>query len=85
MRPNGTTGYPGRTYRFHTRPVVYEFGHGLSYSTFEHRFSSEPLHLHFNGDQNLHDCYVDNDAEITNAPGTQPSALDPPGMLQFVA
>ncbi|KAG0556369.1 hypothetical protein KC19_11G048200 [Ceratodon purpureus] len=45
MRPNDTTGYPGRTYRFHTQPVVYEFGHGMSYSTFEYRFLSSPVVL----------------------------------------
>ena len=43
MRPNASTGYPGRTYRFYTQPVVYEFGHGISYSTFEHRFTSFPI------------------------------------------
>lgn len=54
MRPNGATGYPGRTYRFHTLPVVYEFGHGLSFSAFEYRFSSQPLHLNIPADQDLH-------------------------------
>eukprot|EP00760_Papus_ankaliazontas_P031037 PhM_4_TR5169/c3_g1_i1/m.79927 len=34
MRPNTTTGNPGRTYRFFTGTPVYPFGHGLSYSTF---------------------------------------------------
>jgi beta-D-xylosidase 4 len=45
MRPNATTGYPGRTYRFHTQPVVYRFGHGMSYSTFQYRFTSSPVVL----------------------------------------
>ena len=45
MRPNHTTGYPGRTYRFHTSPVVYLFGYGLSYSSFSYRFSSPPIAL----------------------------------------
>ena len=35
MRPNPATGNPGRTYRFHQNPVVYPFGHGLSYSKFQ--------------------------------------------------
>eukprot|EP00466_Bigelowiella_natans_P013777 jgi/Bigna1/92882/estExt_fgenesh1_pm.C_900002 len=34
MRPDGK-GYPGRTYRFYTGEPVYEFGHGMSYTTFE--------------------------------------------------
>jgi len=78
MRPNGTTGYPGRTYRFHRQPVVYQFGHGLSYSEFEYRFSSEPLHLKVRDDQNLH-YYLDNN--ITNSK-TQPTVLNP-GMFQL--
>ncbi|KAH9310561.1 hypothetical protein KI387_025596, partial [Taxus chinensis] len=35
MRPNITTGYPGRTYRFYTGETIYEFGYGLSYTTFK--------------------------------------------------
>ncbi|KAL7157208.1 hypothetical protein ABFS83_02G062100 [Erythranthe nasuta] len=42
MRPNPTTGYPGRTYRFYTGPTVYPFGYGLSYSGFKHLLA-EPL------------------------------------------
>ncbi|PRQ22748.1 putative xylan 1,4-beta-xylosidase [Rosa chinensis] len=34
MRANTSRNYPGRTYRFYTGKTVYEFGHGLSYSTF---------------------------------------------------
>eukprot|EP01018_Ginkgo_biloba_P015514 Gb_39728 [translate_table: standard] len=34
MRPNSTSGYPGRTYRFYTGETVYEFGYGLTYTTF---------------------------------------------------
>eukprot|EP01088_Endostelium_zonatum_P017320 TRINITY_DN5050_c0_g1_i2.p1 TRINITY_DN5050_c0_g1~~TRINITY_DN5050_c0_g1_i2.p1 ORF type:complete len:434 (-),score=89.62 TRINITY_DN5050_c0_g1_i2:47-1348(-) len=41
MRPNTTTHSPGRTYRFFTGQPVYEFGHGLSYTTFLYRFSLE--------------------------------------------
>lgn len=38
MRPvNG----PGRTYRFYTGDAVYQFAHGLSYSTFEYTFSTD--------------------------------------------
>ncbi|KAF7837749.1 beta-D-xylosidase 1-like [Senna tora] len=36
MRPNAASGYPGRTYRFYKGPVVFPFGHGLSYSRFTH-------------------------------------------------
>lgn len=35
MRPKISTGYPGRTYRFYTGDTVYNFGYGLSYTTFE--------------------------------------------------
>jgi len=34
MRPNATTGNPGRSHRFYTGDAVYKFGHGLSYTTF---------------------------------------------------
>ena len=36
MRPNSTTGNPGRTYRFYTGDPVFRFGEGMSYTTFEH-------------------------------------------------
>lgn len=42
MRPNPTTGYPGRTYRFYKGPVVFPFGHGLSYSRFSHSLALAP-------------------------------------------
>jgi len=35
MRPNSSSGYPGRTYRFYTGNPVYKFGDGLTYSKFE--------------------------------------------------
>lgn len=34
MRSNIAKGYPGRTYRFYKGPLVYPFGHGLSYTKF---------------------------------------------------
>ncbi|KAL2341705.1 hypothetical protein Fmac_009645 [Flemingia macrophylla] len=42
MRPNPATGYPGRTYRFYKGPVVFPFGHGLSYSRFTHTLAQGP-------------------------------------------
>ena len=36
MRPNATTGYPGRGYRFYTGDAVYRFGAGLSFSKLTH-------------------------------------------------
>lgn len=40
LRPDQSTGYPGRTYRFYTGPKVYEFGYGLSYSNYTYEFTS---------------------------------------------
>jgi len=40
MRPSTNTGNPGRTYRFFPGPVVYEFGFGLSYTTFVYTYTS---------------------------------------------
>ena len=34
MRPNATSGNPGRGYRFYTGTPVFAFGEGMSYSTF---------------------------------------------------
>ncbi|GMF23761.1 unnamed protein product [Phytophthora lilii] len=42
MRPTLVTGNPGRTYRFFTGTPVYEFGFGLSYTTFHKAWSIEP-------------------------------------------
>ncbi|XP_043721900.1 probable beta-D-xylosidase 2 [Telopea speciosissima] len=41
MRSNPATGYPGRTYRFYKGPVVYPFGHGLSYTHFVHTIAAD--------------------------------------------
>ncbi|XP_026446958.1 probable beta-D-xylosidase 7 [Papaver somniferum] len=38
MRPNPTSGYPGRTYRFYTGENVFKFGYGLSYSKYVYEF-----------------------------------------------
>ncbi|KAG6487661.1 beta-D-xylosidase 1-like [Zingiber officinale] len=45
MRANPSTGYPGRSYRFYSGPVVYPFGHGLSYSVFTHSLVLAPSRL----------------------------------------
>lgn len=42
MRSNPTKGYPGRTYRFYSGPVLYPFGHGLSYTSFSHSVAHAP-------------------------------------------
>jgi len=34
LRPNASTGNPGQTYMWYTGEPVYEFGHGLFYTTF---------------------------------------------------
>ncbi|KAK1308142.1 Beta-xylosidase/alpha-L-arabinofuranosidase 2 [Acorus calamus] len=45
MRPDPSTGYPGRTYRFYTGETVYSFGDGLSYSHFSHHLVKAPPKL----------------------------------------
>ena len=41
MRPSGTS--PGRTYKFYTGQAVYEFGTGLSYTTFIYSWSNNTM------------------------------------------
>ncbi|KAL8159322.1 hypothetical protein V2J09_000859 [Rumex salicifolius] len=40
MRADVSSGYPGRTYRFYRGDKVFEFGHGLSYTTYSYHFIS---------------------------------------------
>ncbi|XP_059279846.1 probable beta-D-xylosidase 7 [Lycium ferocissimum] len=40
MRPVSSDGYPGRTYRFYNGPKVFEFGYGLSYTSYSYVFAS---------------------------------------------
>lgn len=42
MRSDPSRGYPGRTYRFYTGPVVYSSGYGLSYSTYSYSILQAP-------------------------------------------
>ncbi|XVF72724.1 hypothetical protein PTKIN_Ptkin12aG0143200 [Pterospermum kingtungense] len=42
MRSSANRNYPGRTYRFYRGPVLYPFGHGLSYTNFVHTIASAP-------------------------------------------
>lgn len=42
LRANPSNGYPGRTYRFYKGPVVFPFGHGLSYTKFVHKLVQAP-------------------------------------------
>ncbi|KAL0733399.1 hypothetical protein Bca4012_009609 [Brassica carinata] len=42
MRPDNSTGYPGRTYRFYSGDTVYNFGDGISYTHFNHRLIKAP-------------------------------------------
>ncbi|KAL9394386.1 hypothetical protein Peur_013671 [Populus x canadensis] len=55
MRPETSSGYPGRTYRFYKGPTVFEFGYGLSYSkyTYELRAVSQNK-LYLNQSSTMH-------------------------------
>ncbi|EDQ91027.1 uncharacterized protein MONBRDRAFT_15548 [Monosiga brevicollis MX1] len=43
LRPDAATGFPGRTHRFFDAPVMWPFGHGLSYSTFSLAWQDETV------------------------------------------
>ncbi|XP_065880685.1 probable beta-D-xylosidase 7 [Euphorbia lathyris] len=40
MRPDSSSGYPGRTYRFYKGHNVFEFGYGLSYSKYSYKLNA---------------------------------------------
>ncbi|OOF95215.1 glycoside hydrolase family 3 protein [Aspergillus carbonarius ITEM 5010] len=49
LRPDNQSGNPGQTYKWYTGESVYEFGHGLFYTSFDEQSSSpEPLTVEFN-------------------------------------
>jgi beta-D-xylosidase 4 len=59
MRPSASS--PGRGYRFYSgENVVYEFGHGLSYSTFEYKL------LQLQSSSNNDDIFVDIKFSVQN-------------------
>ena len=39
---NSTSGYPGITYRYYKKPVLFPFGFGLSYTTFQYQAMKAP-------------------------------------------
>jgi len=43
LRPNATTGSPGRTYMWYEGTPVFEFGHGLHYTNFSISFATDNL------------------------------------------
>ncbi|CAH9113994.1 unnamed protein product [Cuscuta epithymum] len=52
MRPDPETGYPGRTYRFYSGLTVFNFGYGLSFTSFDHTVLIGPpgtIYLHPKG------------------------------------
>ncbi|XP_020597553.1 LOW QUALITY PROTEIN: probable beta-D-xylosidase 6 [Phalaenopsis equestris] len=74
MRPDPSSGYPGRTHRFYTGETVYDFASGLSYTTYSYKFISAPNELQLLGnsyaaqkkmelrhetDENVHYLHVD--------------------------
>ncbi|KAL3735174.1 hypothetical protein ACJRO7_024334 [Eucalyptus globulus] len=47
MRPEPSTGYPGRTYRFYQGESVFEYGYGLSYTGHSYKFISVTKELFY--------------------------------------
>ncbi|KAL1296133.1 hypothetical protein HN51_056881 [Arachis hypogaea] len=54
MRANRSRNYPGRTYRFYNGSTLYEFGHGLSYSTFTTYVASAPNTIVIKNSSSIH-------------------------------
>ncbi|KAI5670888.1 hypothetical protein M9H77_11252 [Catharanthus roseus] len=51
LRPIDSLGYPGRTYKFYNGSVVYPFGYGLSYTTFNYNVEASKKMLDVNLDK----------------------------------
>ncbi|KAF3786848.1 Beta-xylosidase/alpha-L-arabinofuranosidase 2 [Nymphaea thermarum] len=66
MRPDPSTGYPGRTYRFYTGDTIYLFGDGLSYTQFNHRLVRAPKLVSLSL-ENGHPCLSENCKEVDMA------------------
>ncbi|KAF8024900.1 hypothetical protein BT93_F1905 [Corymbia citriodora subsp. variegata] len=47
MRPEPSTGYPGRTYRFYQGQSVFKYGYGLSYTEYSYKFISVTKELFY--------------------------------------
>ncbi|KAG8660399.1 hypothetical protein MANES_02G154700v8 [Manihot esculenta] len=55
MRPDSSSGYPGRTYRFYKGQSVFEFGYGLSYSKYSYELKSVTQNkLYLNQSSTMH-------------------------------
>ncbi|XP_022894659.1 probable beta-D-xylosidase 6 [Olea europaea var. sylvestris] len=49
MRADSSRNYPGRTYRFYIGDRLYEFGYGLSYTSFTYKILAAPSKLSLRG------------------------------------
>ncbi|KAI0495470.1 hypothetical protein KFK09_021771 [Dendrobium nobile] len=68
MRPDSSSGYPGRTYRFYSGDVVYSFGDGLSYTNFDYKLKNAPKLVSIPLEEG-HECYEQtcNSLNVTNS------------------
>ncbi|KAG6415252.1 hypothetical protein SASPL_122658 [Salvia splendens] len=67
MRPNPSKNYPGRTYRFYQGPVVYPFGHGLTYSSFVQTIAEVPKMVYVPVDGRHHSNTTSQWVRVTHA------------------
>ncbi len=58
MRPSSTN--PGRTYKFYTGQAVFEFGYGLSYTTFSYAWGNDTTNSVFSIESLMKNNYNDN-------------------------
>ncbi|KAB5568679.1 hypothetical protein DKX38_002472 [Salix brachista] len=55
MRPETSSGYPGRTYRFYKGQSVFEFGYGISYSKYSYELTAVSQNtLYLNQSSTMH-------------------------------
>ncbi|RAL16989.1 beta-xylosidase XylA [Aspergillus homomorphus CBS 101889] len=83
LRPDNKTNNPGQTYMWYTGEPVYEFGHGLFYTTFHAAASSSPSGNHTKSGAAAD--YTFNITTLTSRPHPHTTTVEQQPLLNFTA
>jgi hypothetical protein len=92
MTPDAATGNPGRSYRYYTGTPVYEFGHGMSLTTFSMTNATAVGALvmntssdgHFDGELQEETQILQQSVTVKNTGEWAPSAVLVPDRIQIL-